>query len=149
MKKVRLTLKKDSSGWCMVLYDSPESAFFLKHEPMQSDSDEYRQLIELNPGETMEVEWCGSEWVYSGEPPYEKYDKVRMGKIIGADSAGRGGYVELYSGWVVGGHVRWSSRDPQNGPRITRVNGRVKSKLDFSSLFEDEPADFPEPAELN
>ena len=66
MKKVRLNLKRGSKPWSFTLYDSAESAFYLKDEPPYPDGfeEDYRKIVTLKPGEVLEVEWIGSEWVF-------------------------------------------------------------------------------------
>lgn len=153
MKKVRLSLKRGSKPWSFTLYDSAESAFYLKDEPPYPDGfeEDYRKVVHLKPGEILEVEWIGSEWVFSDDPEdmlfkmillnndaYDKYDKVRVGKITPMKGTQQKmGYLEVYAGWILGGHVPWASQDLQNGLKITEVKGRIQSKFDFPKLFSD------------
>lgn len=154
LKKVRLNLKRGvKKPWTFTLYDSAESAFYLKDEPPYPDGfeEEYRKVVSLNPGDILEVEWVGSEWVFADEGEdflfmpmvlssvsYDKYDKVRVGKITplkGAEE--KMGYLEVYSGWCFGGTVPWSPKAAQEGLKITEIKGSVVSKFDFAKLFSD------------
>lgn len=152
MKKVRLNLKRGFKSWSFVLYDSAESAFYLKDEPIYDPTgEEYRRVVVMRPGELVEVEWVGSEWVYDDEtsskkvsmsrmgPTYEKYDKIRVGKLTSAKKTAKAvekpGYLELYSGWVPSGEVPWEPDDTQKSIRITPIKGKVVSQFDFSRLF--------------
>jgi len=149
LKKIRLNLKRGVKTWSFVLYDSAESAYYLKDEPVFNDAvdEEYRRVITLKPGETLEMEWVGSEWVYSDDgieaaPPstelQHKFDKVLVGKMIPIDLkdvGGKSGYLELYSGWVSSESVRWSKDDTRKDVRITPIKGKMRSKFDFSKLF--------------
>ena len=154
MKKVRLNLKRGvKKPWSFTIYDSAESAFYLKDEPPYPDGfeEEYRKIVSIGPGDILEVEWLGSEWVFLDEgedflfksltppSPYDKYDKVRIGKITplkGTEE--KMGYLEVYSGWCFGGTVPWSSKTSnQVGLKIIEVKGSVVSKFDFPKLFSD------------
>ena len=155
MKKVRLSLKRGTkTSWSFTLYDSAESALYLRDEPPSPDGfeEEYRKVVALNPGEIIEAEWVGSEWVFVDDESnflekskslqltnnYDKYDKVRIGKISpikGAEE--KMGYFELYSGWCFGGDVPWSKKNSQPGLKITVIKGKIISKFDFQKLFSD------------
>lgn len=147
MKKVRLNLKRGVKSWSFVLYDSAESAFYLKDEPFYGDDvDEYRKVVSLKPGESLEAEWVGSEWIYPEEvgnelpspdaKPQQKFDKVRVAKMIPIKgSSQKTGLLELYIGWIQGGDVKWSPDDTQSKVRITPLRGKSGSKVDFSRLF--------------
>lgn len=155
MKKVRLSLKRGSKPWSFILYDSAESAYFLKDEPLYPDGfeEEYRKIITLNKGDILEVEWVGSEWVFEDEHEdflrkpvvlrpevFDKYDKVRVGKITpikGTEEEEKMGYLEVYAGWTFGGTVPWSAETTSHGLKITEVKGRIRSKFDFPKLFSD------------
>lgn len=141
MKKVRLNLKKGVKSWSFVLYDSAESAYYLRDEPVMDDEvEEYRRTVTINRGETIEAEWLGAEWIYDEDcidpAGYEKFDRVRLGKIVNLKSLhSPAKYLELYSGWVTPGEFPWKSDDARTDVRITPLKGKSTSKLDFSKLF--------------
>lgn len=165
MKKVRVSLKRGVKSWSFVLYDSAESAFFLKDEPMSRDpsDEEYRRNVVIRPGDIAEIEWVGSEWVYDDESEvkkglksdfhltHTKYDKIRIGKISMLKTSGKDtqktGYLEVYSGWVHGGDVPWSQETAQESVRITPIKGKIHSKIDFSKIFVDSHLDDDETPE--
>ena len=153
MKKVRLNLKHGARPWSFTLYDSAESAFYLKDEPPYPDGfeEEYRRIVTLKPGEILEVEWIGSEWVFTDDNDdflrkpvkfnsrdYDKYDRVRVGKITSVKGTEQKmGYLEVYVGWVLGGDVPWSPEGSKEGLKITEIKGGIQSKFDFQKLFSD------------
>ena len=153
MKKVRLNLKRGSKPWSFTLYDSAESAFYLKDEPPYPDGfeEDYRKIVTLKPGEVLEVEWIGSEWVFVDDNTdflqkplvleshdYDKYDKVRVGKITPVKGAAeKMGYLEVYAGWIFGGDIPWSPDGSKDGLKITEIKGKIQSKFDFQKLFSD------------
>lgn len=144
MKKVRITLKKGGNPWKLVVYDTPESALFLSEEEKQ-DTDDYRHVLVLEEGSTMEAEWLGSEWVYRDEVQtdqitkgreYVKYDKIRLGKLTPIDGpAHRTGYLRIYVGWVPGDVIPWATEGTRRGLKITPIIGKRRSKFDLSKLF--------------
>jgi len=141
MKKVRINLRRGQKSWDFMLYDSPESAYYLSHEGMEvAFADEYSKTVTLCPNELLEVEWLGSEYVYvgglsAGGLKHVKYDEVRLGKMskVGV------GLVELHAGWVASGSVPWTDDDTRHDVRITRIKGRMVAKMDFSELFSAAP----------
>lgn len=147
MKKVRLNLRRGVKGWSFVLYDSAESAFYLKDEPFYGDDvDDYRKVVSLMPGETIEAEWVGSEWIYADDSDptravpstqlQQKFDKVRLAKMVPIKGTPqKTGILELYIGWVRGGDVDWAPSETQSKVRITPIKGKIRSKVDLSRLF--------------
>jgi len=146
VKKVRINLKKSTNCWTFVLFDSAESAFYLKDENLKESDIDYYRVITVMPEDVIEVEWLGSEFVfgdeYGSEPnkqfklQHEKFDKVRLCKLTPIKTKSRKtGYVELHSGWVQGGVFNWRSCGTRDDIKITQIKGKVVSKLDFDKLF--------------
>lgn len=152
MKKVQLCLKRGSEPAAFTLYDSVESAYYLKDEPQYPDGfeEEYRKIVTLSLGEILEVEWVGSEWIFDDRDSdnplsylvrggiFDKYDKVRIGKITplkGTEE--KMGLLEVYSGWTTAATIPWNKKLTANGLKITQVKGKVVSKFDFSKIFLD------------
>lgn len=148
MKKVRITLKKGKDPWSFTLYDSAESALYLRDDPQYDDNfeEEYKTNLTLREGDILEVEWLGSEWVYPDDPDRliepdrlnDKYENIRLGKF--SDRKGidkKSGYVEVYSGWIVGGTIPWN---PSKGGtlKIKNINDPLESLIDFSEIFRDD-----------
>lgn len=148
MKKVRLTPKKGSS-WSFKLYDSAESAYYMKDD--DRDRSEYHQRIGLPEGSFMEIEWMGAEYIYDETEAdyrnwFESFDKVRLARV--SPVSGQKDSLILATGWVVRDTIPWSRRS-HAAFKISRINGRIKSRLEFSELFKelwrDDP-ELPEPA---
>ena len=142
MKKVRINLLKGVKSWSFFIYDSAESAFYLKElsddEPFD---EEYRRQVSVHRSDVVEVEWLGSEWVYHEElGRSDKYDKVRLARLIRRGSGvGSMGYIEVYSGWVLGDVINWACLpNPTSLVKVTPIKGRMKHKLDFSRIFQDQ-----------
>lgn len=151
MKKIRITLQKNQDRWTFVLYDSVESAFYLKNEELKPNDLAYCKIITLLPQETLEVEWMGMECVYleesaehktSDSMSHEKFEKVRLGKLsLNKKIDKLGGYIELYSGWLPEGTLDWTAQMSRDDIQTTLIKGRVRHKLDFDNLFKDHPDD--------
>lgn len=145
MKKARITLSKGIKSWSFFIYDSSESAFYLKELPDDEPFDEeYRRQVTIDRSDIVEIEWLGSEWVYHEElDKSEKYDKVRLAKLIVRGVGSRSmGYVEIYSGWLGGGVIDWTGalhKVIERPIKVTPIKGRMKHKLDFSRIFLEDP----------
>lgn len=143
MKKVRLAPKKGST-WSFKLYDSAEAAYYMKED--ERDRSEYHQRIGLPEGSYMEVEWIGAEYIYDEDVEdisgwYESFDKVRLARVT--RGPGPKDSLILATGWVVGNTIPWS-RKAHGAIKISKINGRIKSKLDFSELFKELWRDDPD-----
>jgi hypothetical protein len=141
MKKVRLKLKNGTPTWRFDLYDSAEAAFFLKDDDKNASG--YRQIVTLERGSFMEVEWLGVEFVYDKSECHESFHRVRIAKFVRKSRKVSKDYIEIADGWVAGGSIPWSP-SPEAGLSIIRINGRRKPRFDFSTLFESMPLD-PDP----
>lgn len=144
MKKVRLAPKK-GSAWSFKLYDSAEAAYYMKED--ERDHSEYHQRIGLPEGSYMEVEWMGAEYIYDEEVDdptgwYESFDKVRLARVTTRGKGPKDSLV-LATGWVVGRTIPWS-RKVHDAVKISKINGRIKSKLEFSELFKELWRDDPD-----
>lgn len=137
MKKVRLKPKR-GCRWSFKLYDSAESAYFMKDD--DRDRSEYHQRVGLPPGTFMEIEWLGAEFIYDEEAEtpdgwHTCFDKVRLARVTKKKTGNKDGIV-LATGWVLGGSIPWSQAT-HDELRIFRINGEEKQELDFSELFKD------------
>lgn len=149
MKKVRLSLRRGVKSWSFSLYDSPESAYFMTacakdvsvSQPLSDD--DYKYTVTLLPGQKLEVEWLGSEYVYLGAPSQKiTFENIRLGKLsVLRDAWGSVDNIETAFGWVPGDVIPWVDDPTRNDVRITRITGRRKPLMDFSRLFSDQPDD--------
>ena len=144
VKKVRITLKRGCKEWSFPIYDSSESAYYLKDEPFADDIDDCCKLVTLKKGEVLEIEWMGYEAVYEDEislkkKPFkslshEKFHSIRVGKLTPVKmTTHKTGYVETFVGWVNEDTKLFS--DIHESVKILHIKGRVLSKMDFSQIF--------------
>jgi len=148
VKKVRITLKKGKPDWSFTLYDSAESALYLRDDPRYDDNfeEEYKTNLTLREGDIFEIEWIGSEWVYPDDPDRliepdrlnDKYEHIRLGKLSSKSGVkDKSGYIEIYSGWIVGGTIPWG--DTKGLPvKAKEIKSKDESLIDFSELFRDD-----------
>jgi hypothetical protein len=147
MRKLRLTLKANVEAWSFTLFDSPEAVYYLGTSTPEPE-DEFCCNVSLSPGDFLEVEWMGAEYLhddaigsdaFSSARDSDRYDKIRLAKMY---DIARGtillgsGFVESYSGWVPSGTIPWNSKTHRH-LKITKINSRNKPKLNLSELFED------------
>lgn len=147
MKKVRISLRDSKKTWSFALYESL-SYFLYLHEHAKADS-KHRQIITLQKGEFLEIEWIGSDYYHLDpisillneknkldKPKYSKCDHIRIGKS--SRKSGRHGfeYVTGHTGWVQGGVIPWNIRAASENLKVIELKGRFKPKIDFSQLFE-------------
>lgn len=147
VKRIRVTPRKGSNTWSIHVFDSAESAFYTRNAPgsIEKLGDDVVRRVSIERGDQVEIEWIGSEWVYSGvEHGFDKYDHVRIARLLGGAPPSlkdgdddQVGYLELYSGWVHPDALRWSTGGTQNGARIFRLTERSRSRFDFNDLFSD------------
>jgi hypothetical protein len=146
VKKIRLSLKKSATYWSFNVFDSVEAAYYLREDPVDSVAwKERATVMSLEQKEFVEIEWLGCEYYYvdtnHGPNPkislnHERYDNIRAVKMLPSDvTSAKTSFVELYTGWVVGGAVPWTKQAAQKDIRIIPINEKVHSKFDFSKLF--------------
>lgn len=157
MKKIRIKLSK-KADWSFVIYDSSESAFYLKGEELDiEEHEEYCKIINLNSlSDILEIEWMGSEFLYEDEmksnifknpskmklSTSDNFEKIRIAKFCSVKTKALkkgSGYIETAEGWVTAGTIPWNGPPSNRGDiKITRIKGRIKSKLDFSEIFKNQ-----------
>ena len=140
MRKVKVTLKKRSTGKKFYLFPSAESLYVWvcaleRGEQLQvSDIEE----IVLEPNGFIEAELRGFEYAYEDDQKFKRLDMVRLGKAEQPKNAS-GVLVTVHSGWVLGGLLplkRYSDSDIEVEPIETS-----DSKIDLGKLFNDGVSD--------
>lgn len=135
MRKVKVTLKPESSGKKLYVFNTSDAIASWFQAVERGDLphvDELEELL-LEPDGFIEAELMGFEYVYENNN-HKRYDFIRLGKAQRPKNAS-GYLVTVHSGWVVGGLLplrRYSDHDIDVVP-ITDV----ESVLDFSTLFKD------------
>jgi hypothetical protein len=147
VKKVRINLKRGCKKWSFPIFDSAESAYYLKDDLFPEEVEECCKVVDLNPGEILEIEWMGFEAVYDDEVKesslqtklkmdHERFESVRIAKMTQIKTKSyKTGYVETFSGWIKPGIFTYNASD-RNDVRIIQIKGKMTSKMDFSELFQ-------------
>jgi len=139
MKKVRITTK-DVNGKNFRIFNSPESLYVWLNDPdLQEDPDmdpSIGNIVHLKRGETMEVEWCGCEFVYEGEELLFRTDYIRIGKLISTPTFFSGGksVVGIQDGWITEDSINFKSTTI-GSTKTTLLTKRSRHKFDLDELF--------------
>lgn len=139
MKKVRISLTKDSKSASFKVFNSPESAYvWLNDDTLREElgmDSSIGTVIDLKKGEVMEVEWMGCEYIVEDGIEFFKADFVRIGKTIKSPAFFTGGrtVIGIHEGWVVK-EIPFKSC-VENGTKIVRLGKTSKHKFDLSDLF--------------
>jgi len=137
MKKVRMTVDKDSSGKKIPVFSSPESLYVWLHDPELQDSQKidptFGSMIMLRPGEVMEVEWMGCEYVYE-EQRTIRIDQIRLAKTIKIKSLKSSGVIGVHSGWTSEEIISFKSGTDGEIKR-SKLTKKSKHKFNIQELF--------------
>lgn len=141
MKKIKITINKGSPGKKFPVFNSPESLYVWMYDDTQQDSEKLDPslgtMIHLRPGEVMEVEWMGCEYIYE-EGFQSRVDRIRLAKtmqIKNLKSTMAKQLVGVYDGWVLESVLGFKSGSTEDA-KITRLTARSKHKFDIAELFE-------------
>jgi hypothetical protein len=138
LKKIRIVINKGTSGKKFFIFNSPESLYVWINDPelreaLRIDPD-LGSVVTLKPGETMEVEWVGCEFIDDGDNVI-RIDQIRLAKTMKAKL--------LSSNKVIGIHAGWTTEDMisfKNGSddiiKRTRLTNKSKHKFNIGEIFE-------------
>lgn len=129
-------MNKGSTGKKIPVFSSPESLYVWMHDPeLQSASKldpSFGSMIMLRPGEIMEVEWMGCEFVHEGEQTI-CIDQIRLAKTIKI-AALKSNIVGVHEGWTTKEIISFKSRTDED-IKTTRLGARSKHKFNIQELF--------------
>lgn len=138
MKKVKVTLKPESSGKKFYLFPTAEALYVWtcaleKGEKMTVEGiDEFL----LEPGGFIEAELRGFEYSYEGGQKYRRLDLIRLGKAQKPKNSS-GLLVTIHSGWVSGGLL--PMRPYTDADIDVQPLEADAARLDLPVLFKDDP----------
>ena len=137
MKKVRITVGKGSTGKKFPIFNSPESLYVWMHDPELKSSSKLDptlgSMITLRPGETMEVEWLGCEFI-SEENRHIRIDHIRLAKNVKVKTTTFNNVVGIHSGWIIEEIISFKSGSDETTKR-TKLTSKSKHKFDIKNLF--------------
>lgn len=138
MKKVKVTVNEGSEGRTLFLFPDAESAYVWVSEGFENpdiiDQIEDIEEIILLPGEHIEVEWRGCEFVYHGQD-HVKLDFVRFAKFQPTQNAS-GAVVSIYVGWVADCIIPF--RNFKDDDVTVKLIENDEQTIDLAILFKDE-----------
>lgn len=139
MKKIRASVTRGSNGKKFHIFNSPESLYVWLNDPELKEASRLDPslgtTIMLRPGETMEVEWMGCEYI--NEDNYTlRVDEVRLAKTIKIDQPKLkiNNIVGIHSGWT-SDHIISFNNNSDDDVKITRLSNKSKQKFDIEALF--------------
>lgn len=137
MKRVKVTVNDGSPGRTLLLFNDPEGAYVWSMEayddPSIVDSIPDVERVVLLPGEYIEAEWRGCEYVYDG-PNHIRLDFVRLAKA---------GFPHNAAGLLISTHVGWVTdciipfRTYKDDDIDVKSLSAGESLIDTSTLFND------------
>ena len=140
MKKVRITVNKGSKGKRFPIFNSPESLYVWMNDPelqeMSKLDPTLGTTIMLRPGEVMEIEWMGCEFIVEDKNTSMCVDEIRLAKTIKipASHAKLTNVVGVHSGWTTKEILSFEST-LEDDVKVMRLSGKAKHKFDIEKLF--------------
>lgn len=137
MKKVRITVVKGSQGKKFPIFKSPEALYVWMHDPdLQSTvrlDPTLGTSVFLRPGETMEIEWLGCEFLKE-DNRIIRFDQVRLAKSMKIKALEANKVVGVHSGWTIEEIVSFKSGGDDDIKRV-KLTTKSKHKFDIEELF--------------
>lgn len=147
MKKIRITVNKGSKGKKFPVFNSPESLYvWLYDEEIRASNKldpSLGTMIHLRPGEVMEVEWMGCEYIYEEDGLKARADLVRLAKTMQVKTISTKKLVGIYGGWTTDSIVRFKSEKSED-VRVTRLTTKSKHRFNIDELFDSHGMSEPE-----
>lgn len=138
MKKVRITINKGSIGKKIPIFNSPESLYVWLNDPELQVAPRMDpslgSIVFLRPGETMEIEWMGCEFINDGGRVF-RVDQIRLAKTMKVKSLALNNVVGIHSGWITDDIISFKSGGDVDTKR-TRLTHKSKHKFNIDEIFE-------------
>ena len=137
MKKIRIVINKCSLGKKFPIFNSPESLYVWVNDPelraaSRVDPD-LGSIVTLKPGETMEVEWIGCEFIDDGDNVI-RVDQVRLAKTMKAKLLSSNNVIGIHTGWMTEDTISFKSGS-DDIIKTTRLTNKSKHKFNISEIF--------------
>lgn len=140
VKKLRVQVAPhQSEAQSFLLFNSAE-ALYVWLKDRSDDPGDYMSEAEeviIVPGEYLEVEWRGCEFVYEGND-HQRMDFVRLAKASPSANAS-GMIISIHYGWTIDEELPISDYEDEN--IIIRRLDPDEKQLDLAILFKDDEAD--------
>jgi hypothetical protein len=132
VKKVKITINEGSIGRTLPVFADQESAYVWLHEAVNLDEIDGVDQVALMPGEFIEAEWRGCEFVYD-KSTQVRLDLCRFAKASKPENSS-GLVVSIHYGWVADCII------PFHDYKDEDINVQVMlwpGQLDLPTLFKD------------
>jgi len=137
VKKVRITLNKDSLIKKIPVFNSPESLYVWLNDPELQAQERLDptlgSTINLKKGETMEIEWMGCEFIKEDSYIF-RIDEIRLAKTIIVPSLKKSNLVGVHNGWINEEIISFKS-GTKSGIKRTRLTQKSKHEFNIEELF--------------
>jgi len=138
VKKIRITINKGSIGKKFPIFNSPESLYvWLNDSELHNTSQldpSLGSMVFLRPGEMMEMEWMGCEFIDDGSQVF-RIDQIRLAKTIKAKSLLLNNIIGIHSGWTTDNIISFKSGSDLDSKRI-KLTDKSKHKFNIDEIFE-------------
>jgi len=138
VKKIRITINKGSTGKKFLIFNSPESLYVWLNDPELQNSPRMDpslgSIVLLRPGETMEVEWMGCEFIDDGNHVF-RVDQVRLAKTMKVKSLALNNVIGIHNGWTTDNIISFKSGSDLDSKRI-KLTDKSKHKFNIDEIFE-------------
>ena len=137
MKKIRITIKKNSLGRKFQVFNSPEALYIWLHDPelqaMEKLDSSLGSTIILRPSETMEVEWIGCEF-YNEDNTVLRMDQIRLAKTMKTKVLDTNKIIGIHNGWIIEKIMSFKSNEDDD-VKVSKLTNKSKHKFNIEELF--------------
>lgn len=138
MKKIRIVINKGASGKKFFIFNSPESLYVWINDPELREASridpDLGSVVTLKPGETMEIEWVGCEFIDDGDNVI-RIDQVRLAKTMKAKLLSSNKVIGIHAGWTTEDMISFKKGSDDIIKR-TRLTNKSKHKFNIDEIFE-------------
>jgi len=138
LKKIRIVINKGASGKKFFIFNSPESLYVWINDPELREASridpDLGSVVTLKPGETMEIEWVGCEFIDDGDNVI-RIDQVRLAKTMKAKLLSSNKVIGIHAGWTTEDMISFKKGSDDIIKR-TRLTNKSKHKFNIDEIFE-------------
>jgi hypothetical protein len=135
VKKISIKLQSGSLGHTFMLFTDPETLYVWLKSSADHDGVPSTK-IELRPGEFIEAEWRGCEYVYEGNGNVLKLNLIRLAKASPTQNAS-GMLANIAYGWVSDDVVPMGDYSDSE-IIVHRMLLPAEARLDLPAMFKDD-----------
>ena len=135
MKKIRIELKSKAKIKPILVFDSSEALYLWLNDVGAPIKPNGSFIVSLTPGDFIEAEWQGCEYVYEGNDVARRLDYIRLAKSAPTKNAS-GMLVSIHYGWITADQMQFKNvEDEFSTTRL--LLSPDEWRLDLGTLFQD------------